>query len=98
MKKNMNVVKVPGINKTHHVLMYAISTCAWCKRAKRFLRDHNIEYEYIDVDLGSKEDREKIRSDILRRQGRLSYPTIIIDDTILITGYNEDRIKKVLEI
>ena len=78
--------------------MYAISTCAWCKRAKRFLRDHNIEYEYIDVDRCSREDREKIRSDILKRQGRLSYPTIIIDDTILITGYNEVRIKEVLEI
>ena len=94
----MNVIKVPGINKKHQVLMYALSTCAWCKRAKRFLRDHNIEYEYIDVDTCSREDREKIRSDILSRRGRLSYPTIIVDDTILITGYNEDRIRKVLEI
>lgn len=78
--------------------MYAISTCAWCKRAKRFLRDHNIEYEYIDVDTCSREDREKIRSDILSRRGRLSYLTIIVDDTMLITGYNEDQIRKVLEI
>ncbi|MCK4952946.1 glutaredoxin family protein [Candidatus Bathyarchaeota archaeon] len=94
----MNVIKVPGINKKHRVLMYALSSCAWCKRAKRFLRDHNIEYEYIDLDLCSREEREKIRSDILSRRGRLSYPTIIVDDTILITGYNEDRIRKVLEI
>lgn len=94
----MNVIKVPDINKKHRVLMYTISTCAWCKRAKRFLRDHNIEYEYINLDLGSREDREKIRSDILSRRGRLSYPTIIVDDTILINGYNEDRIRKVLEI
>jgi glutaredoxin len=78
--------------------MYAISTCAWCKRAKRFLKDHDIEYEYVDIDLSTREDREKIRSEILRRRGRLSYPTIIVDDKILINGYKEDKIKEALDI
>ena len=94
----MRVVKVPGKNNNHRVLMYAISTCGWCKRAKRLLRDHDVEYEYVDVDLNDREDREKIRGDVLRRGGRLSYPTIIVDDRILITGYNEDKIREVLGI
>ncbi len=94
----MKIVKVPGKNNKHKVLMYAISTCAWCKLTKNFLKDNNIEYEYVDVDLSDGEDREKIRREILKRRGRLSYPAIIIDDKILINGFREDKIKETLEI
>lgn len=94
----MNIVKVPGENNRHRVFVYAISTCGWCQLAKRFLKDNSIEYEYVDVDLCSREDREKVRSEILNRGGRLSYPTIIVDDEILITGFQEDRIREVLKI
>ena len=94
----MKIVKVPGKNNKHKVLMYAISTCAWCKLTKNFLKDNNIEYKYVDVDLSDGEDREKIRREILKRRGRLSYPAIIIDDKILINGFREDKIKETLEI
>jgi glutaredoxin-like protein NrdH len=94
----MKIVKVPGKNNKHKVFMYAISTCAWCKLTKNFLKDNNIEYEYVDVDLSDGEDREKIRREILKRGGRLSYPAIIIDDKILINGFREDKIKETLEI
>lgn len=94
----MKIVKVPGKNNKHKVLMYAISTCAWCKLTKNFLKDNNIEYEYVDVDLSDGEDREKIRREILKRRGRLSYLAIIIDDKILINGFREDKIKETLEI
>jgi len=91
-------MKVPGSNNKHRVLLYALSTCAWCKRAKKLLKDENIEYEYIDVDLCDEMDRNKIQNDIKRRGGRPVYPTIIIDDDILITGFDENRIKEALRI
>lgn len=94
----MKTTKVDGKNNTHRVLMYAISTCAWCKKTKKFLKDNGVEYEFIDVDLCSEEDRDKIRQDILRRGGNLSYPTLIVDDKKLITGYDEAEIKVALGI
>jgi glutaredoxin-like protein NrdH len=94
----METVKVPGKNNKHKVLMYAISTCAWCKLTKQFLRDNNIEYEYVDVDLCSEKDREKVRRDIQKRGGDLNYPTIIIDDKVLITGFRKDKIREALKI
>jgi len=94
----MRTIRVSGEDSKHRILLYAISTCGWCKRAKKLLRDNKIEYEYVDIDLCSREDREKIRSDILSRGGRLSYPTIIVDDRILITGFQEDKIREALEI
>jgi len=97
-KRKMRTITVLGENNKHKVLVYAISTCAWCRRAKKFLKDNNIEFRYVDVDLCPKEDQEKIRDDILNRGGRLSYPTIIVDDKLLITGFREDKIREVLEI
>jgi glutaredoxin-like protein NrdH len=94
----METIKVPGKNNKHRVLIYAISTCAWCKRAKKFLKDSDIEYEYVDIDLCSKDDRDKIREAILSRGGRLSYPTVIVDNRILITGFNEGQLREALEI
>lgn len=94
----MKVVKVEGKNNKRKVLLYALSTCAWCKLAKQFLKENGITYEYVDVDLCDEEDKEKIRKDILARGGSLSYPTIIIDDKILITGFRKDKIKEVLGI
>jgi len=94
----MKIVKVPGRNNKHKVFIYAISTCAWCKLTKNFLKDNNIEYDYVDVDLCNGKDREKVRKDILNRGGSLSYPTVIIDDKILINGFRKDKIKEALEI
>jgi len=94
----MKIVKVNGKNNKHKVLLYALSTCAWCKMTKQFLKDNNIEYEYVDVDLCHEEDKEKIKREILNRGGILSYPTIIVDDKILITGFRKDKLKEILEI
>jgi glutaredoxin len=61
---------------------------------KKFLKDLGVEYEYIDVDLASREDQEIIRQDIQQRGGDLRYPTIIIDDKIIITGFRKEQIKE----
>jgi len=94
----MKIVKVPGENNKHKVFVYALSTCAWCKSAKQFLKDSSVEFEYVDVDLCNEKDKEKIREDILGRGGSLSYPTIIVDDKVLITGFRKDKLRETLGI
>jgi glutaredoxin-like protein NrdH len=95
---NVNRVKVAGKNNEHKVLMYAISTCAWCKMTKKFLNENDVEYEYVDVDLASDEDHEKIREDIISKGGDPSYPTLIIDNKTVITGFRKDKIEEALEL
>ena len=94
----MQTTKVEGNNRKHKVLLYAISTCGWCRRAKNTLKEMDVEYEYVDVDLCSREDREQIRQDILSRGGRLAYPTIIIDNKKLLTGPSKEELREVLEL
>jgi glutaredoxin-like protein NrdH len=94
----MQLTKVQGENKQHKVLMYAISTCGWCKRAKRTLSDMNVEYEYIDIDLCSPEEKEEVRADISKRGGHHLYPTIIINDKTLLTNPTEKELREALRL
>ena len=92
----MQFSKVEGEKKNHKVIVYALSTCVWCKMTKQLLKDNNVEYEYVDVDLCSEEDKEKIRQEIQNKGGSLSYPTTIIDDKTVVTGFRKDLLKVVL--
>jgi glutaredoxin-like protein NrdH len=94
----MKIVKVTGKKRSHKVFMYAISTCVWCKRTKQFLKDNDVEFEYVDIDLCNDEDQERVEKEITKREGRLSYPTLIVDDKILITGYKLDKIAEALDL
>jgi glutaredoxin-like protein NrdH len=94
----MDLVKIPGKNKKHKVFLYAISTCAWCKMTKQFLKDNDVEYEYVDVDLTTQKDHEKIRQDIENRGAEPNYPLIIVDDKVMINGFRKDKIKEALDL
>jgi glutaredoxin len=52
----------------------------------------------VDVDLCEEEDKQKIREHIQSKSGPLSYPTMIVDDKVLITGFRTDKIKEALEL
>lgn len=94
----MQTITVEGTLNQHHVLLYALSTCMWCQRTKAFLQQHAVAYEYIDVDLQDRMTKHNIIQDILKRGGQLTYPTIIIDDTILIQGHHLDKLTEVLNL
>ena len=94
----MDISKVSGKNNKHKVMMYALSTCVWCKMTKQYLKDNSVEFEYVDVDLADEKDKEKIRNDIVKKGGPLSYPTVIVDDKKVITGFRKDQLKEALEL
>ncbi len=79
-------------------MIYALSTCVWCKMTKQYLKDNEVEYEYLDVDLCEPGEKEQARQQILSKGGMLSYPTIIVDDKKLITGFRKDQLKEALEL
>jgi glutaredoxin len=92
----MQFSKVIGKRNEQKVILFTLSTCAWCKLLKQFLKDNEVEYSFIDIDLRQEEEKEKIRQMIRNKGGPLSFPTTIIDDKILITGFRKDKIKEAL--
>jgi glutaredoxin-like protein NrdH len=79
------------------IKLYTLSTCSHCNRTKRFFKDNDIDVEFTDVDLLSGADRERIMEEVRRLNPDCSFPTICIGDTIIV-GFNEEKLKKTLDI
>jgi glutaredoxin-like protein NrdH len=94
----MEFSKVDGKKKEHKVILFALSTCVWCKLTKQFLKDSEVEYEFVDVDLLDDEEKSKVHEVIISKGAELSYPTTIVDDTTVITGFRKDKFKEALGI
>ncbi len=79
------------------VKIFTISTCAWCKKVKKLLKDMDVEYEYVDIDQVEGEEKEKVREELKEHNSRMSCPTIVIDEgEEIIIGFKEDKIKEAL--
>ena len=54
----MELEHVNGENKGD-ILLFALSTCGWCKKTREHLEKLNLEYDYIYVDLTEGEERNE---------------------------------------
>ena len=91
----MKVEHVEGENKGK-ILLYALSTCGWCKKTKEFLSSLGVEYSYIFVDLVEEKEQDAVMDEVKKRNPRCSFPTLVINDEECVIGYKEDEIKKAL--
>jgi thioredoxin reductase (NADPH) len=73
---NIILSSVLGINKAGRVQLFGADWCPDCRRAKNFLRDNAINFEFIDVDSNpwATEKVEEIN------HGKRIIPTVLIDE------------------
>ena len=91
----MKIEHVDGKNKGK-IILYALSTCGWCRKTKEFLNGLGVEFSYIFVDLLEEQEKDEIMEDVIKWNPRRSFPTVIINDEKCIVGYKEDQIKEAL--
>ena len=93
----MRIEHIEGIEKVK-VMLYALSTCPWCRKAKQLLNEMGVAYDYIDVDHLEGKDREDTLNAIRKWNPACSFPTIVINNENCIIGFKEDDIKRALEL
>jgi len=93
----MDMIHIDG-QKKGDIMLYAISTCAWCKKTKKFLKSLGVEYRYIDVDLLDPDEKKKIDNEVMKWNPQRNYPMMVIDKKKCIVGYKEDEIKEALHL
>jgi len=76
-------------------MLYTLSTCVHCSATKRFLKENNIEYDYIDVDKLDGEEKDDVLSQMMKVSGSMRFPTIIIGKKVIV-GFYEDKLKEAL--
>jgi glutaredoxin len=78
------------------IVLYALSTCVWCKKVKKLLKKLGVKYSFIFVDELEGKEKEKIMKQLEKWNPRRSFPTVVINDEKCIVGYKEDEIKEAL--
>ncbi len=89
----MEIGHVDGENKGK-VMLYALSTCIWCKKTKKLLDKLGIKYDYIYADLLEGKEKEDTKKEIMKHNPRCSFPTLVINDEKCIAGFQPDEIKE----
>jgi glutaredoxin-like protein NrdH len=79
------------------IKLYTLSTCSHCIRTKRFFKDNGIETECQDVDLLAGDERERVMDEVRKLNPSCTFPTICIDDIIII-GFNEEKLRNALSL
>ena len=93
----MPIEHVDGENKGK-IMLYALSTCGWCRKTKQLLESKGLEYFYIYMDLAEGEEKKKNLKDLEKWNPKFSYPTIVINDSKSIVGYKPEEIIEALNI
>jgi glutaredoxin len=74
-----------GLSKK--VRLYSLSTCPTCKEVRRFLDEHYIKYELIDVDLLDSGEQWVTSKELKKYNPAATYPALIVEEVIL--GFDE---------
>jgi glutaredoxin len=91
----MVVEHVPGRN-AGQVMLYALSTCVWCKKTKKLLDELGVEYSYEYVDLLQGKEKEGAIETVKRWNPMCTFPTLVINSECVI-GFDEGKIRELLK-
>lgn len=73
------------------VTIYTTPTCQYCKMAKQYFQENNIDYTEYDV----SENEEK-RSEMVEKSGQMGVPVIDVEGQ-LIVGFDKSVVAEALE-
>lgn len=97
--QNLPVVSKTGVKNDHHIMVYALSTCGFCKRALAFLDANQFTYTYLYVDLIPVEVKNSIKQELRERfKENVAFPFAVIDDSKHLVGFIEADWKLTLQI
>ena len=70
------------------VVLFSTSTCSWCSRAKRYLKEHRVPFKEINV-----ERDQQSAQDIARKTEQTCVPVNKIGNPWIV-GFDKGRIDK----
>ncbi|MDR9459151.1 MAG: glutaredoxin family protein [Dehalococcoidia bacterium] len=91
----MAIEHVSGRNAGPLVL-YALSTCVWCRKTKQLLDDLGVAYDYVYVDLLDSNEKDHVIKNVERWNPSRTFPTLVVDNDRCIVGFKEDEIRDAL--
>ncbi len=76
------------------VTLFSLSTCAVCKKVKKFLADHAIPHTVIEVDTLDSGEQWLMAKELRKHNPEATYPTVVVEE--VIRGYDVEALESKL--
>jgi glutaredoxin 3 len=87
LKAALEIIKYNFMEK---VKVYSTPTCPYCLTIKDFLKDHQVDFEDIDV---AEDDRA--REEMIKKSGQMGVPVVEIGENVIV-GFEKNKILELL--
>lgn len=91
----MKIVHIAGEDRGE-ILLYTLSTCAWCRKMKKWLDEKGFAFSYVDVDLESDREKEAIMKEVERWNPLCSFPTVVVNQKECFVGFKPERLMELI--
>jgi glutaredoxin-like protein NrdH len=99
MLETLGYTTVEGTRKDRRIIVYALSTCGFCKKAMAFLQDKGFTYRYVYVDQIPLETKNEAKKALKERfHVDISFPFAVIDDDSHLVGFIEPDWRRTFDV
>ena len=92
----MEFTTVSG-EKTADIVVFALSTCIWCKKTKQLLEDElGVEFKYVFVDNLNDAEKEEALAEMQKFNPAGGFPTTVINGEKVVVGYRARDIREAI--
>ena len=79
------------------ILLYTLSTCPWCRKAKDWFATQNVPVTCVDVDLLPDDESDAVAEKAHELSGSRVFPVAVINGQVVV-GFSPEKYEDLLEI
>lgn len=97
MIDKLDFTQEEGRINSKDLTVYALSTCAFCKKAINFLKEKDVAFRYIYLDKINPMVKQTVKSELKQKYESLPvFPILVIDNERAVSGFSEEKWKDIL--
>ena len=95
----VNYKTVTGTRQDHDVIVYSLSTCAFCRRAIEYLKSNGVQFRYAHLDQIDLETKRSVKRELSERFDNIVvFPILVVDDQRAYSGFTESVWARALDL
>ena len=95
----VNYKVIEGSRQDHDAIVYALSTCAFCRRAIEYLKKQSVQFRFTYLDQIDVETKRSVKRELAERFDNIVvFPILVVDDQRAYSGFTESVWARALDL